>query len=47
MGGDIPTGACESLKRTLAVCRQPTTPDVPAPLAASVTAALHAFLSQR
>ena len=47
MGGDIPTGACESLKRTLAVCRRPPTPEVPAPLAAPVKAGLHAFLNQR
>jgi RNA polymerase sigma-70 factor (ECF subfamily) len=36
--------ACESLKRTLAICRQLPTPDVPASLAASVRAAIHAFL---
>jgi RNA polymerase sigma-70 factor, ECF subfamily len=34
---------CESLKRTLALCRQLPTPDVPASLAASVRAAIHAF----
>ena len=39
--------ACESLKRTLAICRQLPTPDVPAPLAASVKAAIHTFLNQR
>ena len=39
--------ACESLKRTLAICRQLPTPDVPASLAASVRAAIHAFLNQR
>ena len=39
--------ACESLKRTLAICRQLPTPDVPASLAASVKAAIHAFLNQR
>jgi RNA polymerase sigma-70 factor, ECF subfamily len=39
--------ACESLKRTLATCRQLPTPDVPAALAASVTTAIHAFLDQR
>ena len=39
--------ACESLKRTLAICRQLPTPDVPASLAASVKAAIHAFLDQR
>ena len=40
-------GACESLKRTLAMCRQLATPEVPAPLAASVKAAVQAFLEQR
>ncbi len=39
--------ACESLKRTLAVCRQLPTPDVPASVAASVKTAIHAFLNQR
>jgi RNA polymerase sigma-70 factor (ECF subfamily) len=39
--------ACESLKRTLAICRQLPTPDVPASLAASVKTAIHAFLGQR
>ena len=39
--------ACESLKRTLAICRQLPTPDVPALLAASVKAAINAFLNQR
>ena len=39
--------ACASLKRTLAICRQLPTPDVPASLAASVKAAIHAFLDQR
>ena len=38
---------CESLKRTLATCRQLPTPDVPASLAASVKAAIHAFLERR
>ena len=37
--------ACESLKRTLATCRQLPTPDIPASLAASVKAAIHAFLN--
>ena len=37
-------GACDSLKRTLAICRQLPTPDVPASLAASVQSAIHAFL---
>ena len=36
--------ACESLKRTLAICRQLPTPDVPTSLAASVKAAIHTFL---
>jgi RNA polymerase sigma-70 factor (ECF subfamily) len=40
-------GACESLKRTLAVCRQLPTPEVPAPVAASVKAAIQTFLDQR
>ena len=40
-------GACESLKRTLAMCRQLATPEVPAPVAASVKAAVQAFLEQR
>ena len=39
--------ACDSLKRTLAVCRQLPTPEVPAPIAASIRAALHTFLNQR
>jgi RNA polymerase sigma-70 factor (ECF subfamily) len=38
--------ACESLKRTLAMCRQLPTPEVPASIAASVKAAIHAFLMQ-
>lgn len=40
-------GACESLKRTLAVCRQLPTPEVPASLVASVRAAIQTFLNQR
>jgi RNA polymerase sigma-70 factor (ECF subfamily) len=36
--------ACESLKHTLAICRQLPTPDVPTSLAASVKAAIHTFL---
>jgi RNA polymerase sigma-70 factor (ECF subfamily) len=39
--------ACESLKRILAVCRQLPTPDVPAPIAASIRAAIHKFLDER
>ena len=32
--------ACDSLKRTLAMCRQLPTPEVPASLAASIKAAI-------
>jgi RNA polymerase sigma-70 factor (ECF subfamily) len=39
--------ACESLKRTLAVCRQLPTSDVPEPIAASIKAAIHRFLNER
>jgi RNA polymerase sigma-70 factor (ECF subfamily) len=39
--------ACDSLRRTLAVCRQLPTPDVPASLAASIKAAIQTFLDQR
>jgi RNA polymerase sigma-70 factor (ECF subfamily) len=39
-------GTCESLKRTLAVCRELPTPEVPASIAASIRAAIHTFLSQ-
>jgi RNA polymerase sigma-70 factor (ECF subfamily) len=39
--------ACESLKRTLALCRQLPTPDVPAPVAASIRTAIHTFLNGR
>jgi RNA polymerase sigma-70 factor (ECF subfamily) len=39
-------GACESLKRVLAVCRQLPTPDVPAAVAASVKTAIQTFLGQ-
>jgi RNA polymerase sigma-70 factor (ECF subfamily) len=38
--------ACESLKRTLAICRQSPAPEVPASLAASVRTAIQAFLKQ-
>ena len=38
--------ACESLKRTLAICRQLPTPDVPSSVATSVRAAIHAFLDR-
>jgi RNA polymerase sigma-70 factor (ECF subfamily) len=39
--------ACESLKRTLAICRQLPTPEVPAPIAASIRAGIHAVVNQR
>jgi hypothetical protein len=39
--------ACDSLKQALALCRQLPTPDVPAPLAASIRAAIHAVLNGR
>jgi RNA polymerase sigma-70 factor (ECF subfamily) len=39
--------ACESLKRTLAACRQLPTPEVPASIAASIRAAIQTFLSER
>lgn len=39
--------ACASLKRTLAICRQLPTSDVPASLAASVQSAIRAFLDER
>lgn len=38
---------CDSLKRTLALCRQLPTPDVPAPMAASIRAAIKAFADRR
>jgi RNA polymerase sigma-70 factor (ECF subfamily) len=38
--------ACESLKRTLAVCRQLPTPDVPGSIAASIRAAIRKFLEE-
>jgi RNA polymerase sigma-70 factor (ECF subfamily) len=40
-------GVCDSLKRTLAACRQLPTPTVPAALAASVKAAIATLLDQR
>jgi RNA polymerase sigma-70 factor (ECF subfamily) len=40
-------GTCDSLKRTLAVCRELPTPEVPAALAASVKAAIQTFLNQK
>jgi RNA polymerase sigma-70 factor (ECF subfamily) len=39
-------GTCESLKRTLTVCRELPTPEVPASIAASVRAAIRTFLNQ-
>jgi RNA polymerase sigma-70 factor (ECF subfamily) len=39
-------GTCESLKRTLAVCRELPTPDVPASIAASIRAAIQMFLKR-
>jgi RNA polymerase sigma-70 factor (ECF subfamily) len=39
-------GTCESLKRTLAVCRQLPTPEVPPSIAASIRAAVRTFLKQ-
>lgn len=39
-------GTCASLKRTLAVCRQLPTPEVPAPIAASIRTAIQTFLKQ-
>ena len=39
--------ACDSLKRTLAVCRQLPTPDVPASLASSIKTAIRAVLAQQ
>jgi RNA polymerase sigma-70 factor (ECF subfamily) len=38
---------CDSLKQVLAACRQLPTPDVPAPLAASIRAAVHALIRSR
>jgi RNA polymerase sigma-70 factor (ECF subfamily) len=39
-------GTCESLRRTLAVCRELPTPEVPASIAASIKAAIQAALKQ-
>ena len=39
-------GTCESLKRTLAVCRQLPTPAVPESIAASIRGAIQTFLKQ-
>ena len=39
-------GTCESLRRTLAVCRQLPTPEVPASIAASIRAAIQTLLKQ-
>jgi RNA polymerase sigma-70 factor (ECF subfamily) len=38
---------CDSLKRTLAVCRQLPTPEVPAPIVGSIKTAIQAFLTGR
>ncbi|HXW08372.1 MAG TPA: sigma-70 family RNA polymerase sigma factor [Vicinamibacterales bacterium] len=40
-------GTCESLKRTLAVCRQLPTPEVPESISASIRAAIQTFLKPR
>jgi RNA polymerase sigma-70 factor (ECF subfamily) len=40
-------GTCESLKRTLALCRELPTPDVPPPVAASIRRAIRTFLDQQ
>ena len=39
-------GTCESLKRTLAVCRQLPTPEVPPSIAASIRRAIQTFVRQ-
>jgi RNA polymerase sigma-70 factor (ECF subfamily) len=39
--------ACDSLKQTLALCRQLPTPDVPAPLAASIRSAIRTLAGKR
>jgi RNA polymerase sigma-70 factor (ECF subfamily) len=39
--------ACDSLQRTLALCRQLPTPEVPAALAASIKAAIRTALDRR
>ena len=39
-------GTCESLKRTLAVCRQLPTPEVPESIADSIRTAIQTFLKQ-
>jgi RNA polymerase sigma-70 factor, ECF subfamily len=41
------SGICESLKRTLAACRELPTPEVPASVAASIRAAIRTFVDQR
>jgi RNA polymerase sigma-70 factor (ECF subfamily) len=40
-------GTCESLKRTLAVCRQLPTPEVPASVAAAIRAAIQTLLKEQ
>jgi RNA polymerase sigma-70 factor (ECF subfamily) len=39
-------GTCDSLRRTLAVCRQLPTPEVPASIAASIRAAIETFVKR-
>jgi RNA polymerase sigma-70 factor (ECF subfamily) len=40
-------GTCDSLKRTLAMCRQLPTPEVPASIAASIRAAIQTLVRER
>jgi RNA polymerase sigma-70 factor (ECF subfamily) len=40
-------GTCESLKRTLALCRQLPTPEVPASIAASIKGAIQTLLKEQ
>jgi RNA polymerase sigma-70 factor (ECF subfamily) len=40
-------GACESLKHTLAACRQLPTPEVPPSIEASIRAAIQTFLKEQ
>jgi RNA polymerase sigma-70 factor (ECF subfamily) len=40
-------GTCESLKRTLALCRELPTPEVPASIAASIRTAIQTFIDRR
>jgi RNA polymerase sigma-70 factor (ECF subfamily) len=39
-------GACDSLKRVLALCQRLPTPDVPASLSSSIRTAIQAFLAR-